>query len=72
MALQLNFFVDQDLWNQVAALQSRYAAVTKPPLDRAEWSRSEICRRALEAGLALMEVECLEAEGRAATASEVN
>jgi len=65
MASNVGFWLDDAVIEQIVSLQSRYAAVERPPLDRTQFTKSEIMRKAMEAGLASMEAQCAEADDQA-------
>jgi hypothetical protein len=65
MASNVGFFLDDEVVQQIVNLQTRYAVVEKPPLDRPQFTKSEIMRRAMEAGIAKLEDDCAQAESQA-------
>lgn len=65
MASNVGFFLDDEVVAQIVSLQTRYAVVERPPLDRPQFTKSEIMRKAMEAGIAKLEAECAEADDQA-------
>jgi hypothetical protein len=64
MASNVGFWLEDEIIEQIVSLQGRYAVVESPPFNREKFTKSEICRKAVEFGLAKLESECKAAEGR--------